>query len=400
MGLGAQVTAFGLAYGDGPHAAGPAAARQDPYGRRGPYQVGFTTLETGDHLSTAARTWYPAAAAASPAPSIAYSLAIQLGEPMGSVVLSTYVGSASRDAPADRTIGPRPLVLLSPGFAIGSGAYAWLAEHLASHGFVVVALHHGEVLDPDGLWRATVDRPADVLAVLAALDTSPPGRLSGLVDLESVAVIGHSYGGYTALASAGAGLDTAGFETTCDNAAAGADPVTFLCDALRPHLADMASRAGIGTVPTTLWPSLGSARVDAVVALAGDGVMFAGRGLGDVRVPVLTVGGTADQDAPFRWGTQLAFEQTTGPRRVEVGLIGAEHLVFTGPCERSRRLLVLVPTPFCVDPAWPKADAHALVRSFVTAFLRAELTGDPGAQSWLSSPAGLPSNVTYRSEGY
>ena len=140
--------------------------------------------------------------------------------------------------------------------------------------------------------------------------------------------------------------------------------------------------------------------MDAVAALAGDAVMFAERGLNDLPVPVLAVGGTADQDAPFRWGTQLAFERTTGLRRAEVGLVGAEHLVFTGPCERSRRLLALVSTPFCADPAWPKADAHALVRSFVTAFLRSELTEDADARVWMSGPPGLPDNVTYRSEGY
>jgi predicted dienelactone hydrolase len=175
--------------------------------------------------------------------------------------------------------------------------------------------------------------------------------------------------------------------------------VTFLCDALRSHLADIAARAGMGDVPATLWPSWGSKKVDAVVALAGDAVMFAGRGLDDVSVPVLTIGGTADQDAPFRWGTQLAFEHTTGPRRAEAGLVGAEHLVFTGPCERSRRLLTLVSTPFCADPAWPKADAHALVRSLVTAFLRSELIEDADARRWLSGPAGLPDTVRYRSEG-
>ena len=168
-----------------------------------------------------------------------------------------YAGSASRDAPPDRTLGPRPLVLLSPGFAIGSGAYAWLAEHLASHGFVVIALEHREALDPDGLWRATVDRPRDVAAMLAALDASPPERLAGLIDLASVAVIGHSYGGYTALGVPERGSTRPEFEAICDAAAVSGDPVTFLCDALRPHLADMAARAGVGSVPATLWPSSG-----------------------------------------------------------------------------------------------------------------------------------------------
>ena len=72
----------------------------------------------------------------------------------------------------------------------------------------------------------------------------------------------------------------------------------------------------------------------------------------------------------------------------------------TGPCERSRRLLTLVATPFCADPAWHKADAHAVIRSFVTAFLVAEMAGDGGAASWLSMPTDVPPGVTRRSEGY
>ena len=112
---------------------------------------------------------------------------------------------------------------------------------------------------------------------------------------------------------------------------------------------------------------------------------------------MLAVGGTADQDAPFKWGTRLAFEQSTG-RRIEVGLVGAEHLVFTGPCERPRRLLALVSTPFCADPAWSKADAHAVVRAPTTAFLDTELAGDPVARAWLSGPSGLPLDVASRAQ--
>ena len=40
----------------------------------------------------------------------------------------------------------------------------------------------------------------------------PGGTLDGLIDAEVTAVIGHSYGGYTALAAAGAQIDTASFQ--------------------------------------------------------------------------------------------------------------------------------------------------------------------------------------------
>ena len=148
-----------LEYGGWPSVAMPGAEVQDAYGRAG-HRVGYTTIEIGLRASAA----FARGIGRQPQRHRALdhvSVRDRARRTVGSVVLSTYAGSASRDEPPDRTLGPRPRVLLSLGFAIGSGAYAWLAEHLASHGFVVIALEHREALDPDGLWRATVDRPSE-----------------------------------------------------------------------------------------------------------------------------------------------------------------------------------------------------------------------------------------------
>ncbi|HEX5579135.1 MAG TPA: hypothetical protein VFY43_05660, partial [Candidatus Limnocylindria bacterium] len=319
-------------------------------------------------------------------------------------VLATYGGVGVLDAEADAAGGPYPLVLLSPGFAFGATTYGWLAEHLASHGFVVLALEHVEGLDPSLLWRATVERPRDIVMALDAMDRGLPdagGSDAGgaLVDLGLVAVIGHSYGGYTALAAAGARLDGTGLRRTCE-AVPLDDRIAFQCDALIPHLDALANAAGLDSPPDGLWPSWGDGRVDAAVALAGDAVMFGSAGAAEVEVPVLAIGGTADPDAPFAWGTQLAYEAVSSPRKVEVGLEGAAHMVFTGPCETSRRVLTVLRQPFCADPAWDKAMAHALVRHYVTAFLRAELTGDADAAQALR-PGSTPfQGVRYAATGY
>ena len=61
--------------------------------------------------------------------------------------------------------------------------------------------------------------------------------------------MGHSYGGNTALAVAGALIDTVAFNSACDSAYATDDPLAFLCDALAPRLVDIAEAAGLGTVP-------------------------------------------------------------------------------------------------------------------------------------------------------
>ena len=132
---------------------------------------------------------------------------------------------------------------------MGASSYGWLAEHLASHGFVVLAPEHDEQMNPESdLWQGAVKRPLEIQAVYAYVDvqTRPGGALAGLVDPETVAVMGHSYGGYTALAAAGARIDSAGLATHCTEAAAANHPAAWLCDMLLPHLPEMADAGRTG----------------------------------------------------------------------------------------------------------------------------------------------------------
>src|SRR5690606_10453998 len=102
---------------------------------------------------------------------------------------------------------------------------------------------HHEHLDPENeLWRAAITRPQDILTVLANIDeqVGPAGAFSGWINKDLVAVIGHSYGGYTALTAAGAQIDTDSYEGYCKNAQEAKDPGAWLCDQLLPHIPDMA----------------------------------------------------------------------------------------------------------------------------------------------------------------
>jgi predicted dienelactone hydrolase len=342
--------------------------------------------------------WYPAEVQAGSG-HVAYTYGLKaFGD--APFALATYAGIGTRDAKAERAAGPFPLVVLSPGFAFGTGTYAWLAEHLASHGFVVLAIEHVEELDPSALWEATVDRPRDIIAALEHVGVEvSSGAWSGLVDASRVAVVGHSYGGYTALAAAGARIDTTRLHEICESARSD-DPIRFQCDALVPHIDDMADAAALESAPDGLWPTWGDVRVDAAIALAGDAVTFGEAGMAEVEVPVMAIGGTADVDSPYAWGTQLAYEAASSTRKAEVGLEGAEHMVFTGPCETSRRILTILREPFCADPAWERAEAHALVRHYATAFLLAELKDDADAARSLAPGANSFRDVRYAATGY
>lgn len=214
------------------------------------------------------------------------------------------------------------------------------------------------------------------------------------------AVIGHSYGGYTALAAAGARIRPDELAHSCQEAAAAADPVVFQCEHLVPHRDAMAEMAGLPPGFDRAWPTLADPRVDAAVALAGDAIMFGPTGLAQITVPLLTIGGTDDRDSPFAWGTAYAYEHVSSERRVQVGLDGARHFAFVGPCERTRAVLVLVPTGFCTDPGWERTDAHRVVAHMTTSFLLTELAGDKAAREVASSGRPAIDKVTIRSMGY
>ena len=270
---------------------------------------------------------------------------------------------------------------------MGASSYAWLAEHLASHGFAVVAHEAGETLAGamgDGLWQSAADRPTVLAATVAALeDLARTGRADW--DPDRVAVVGHSIGGHAALAVAGARLDTAAFAERC---AAGDEDAAWLCDVLAPNLDAIAARAGVaGASLPLLTPDTG---VDAVVALAGDAYLFDAEGLAAMTTPVLAVGGLDDTGTPWSLGAGMTATHAGSAQRVVVGLEGAEHLVFTGRCDRVRRVTPLVPMDLCEDPDGDRTTRHDVIAHLTTAFLLDTLADDASAARALTDTADLP----------
>lgn len=105
-------------------------------------------------------------------------------------------------SPLAETRGSAPLIVYSHHSSGHRRAATFLCSHLASHGYVVAAMDHFEVVARDDL---PTERGARVAAIIA--NRVPDVRflidymLKRGVDPKLVGLVGHSFGGWTALAA-------------------------------------------------------------------------------------------------------------------------------------------------------------------------------------------------------
>ncbi len=99
-----------------------------------------------------------------------------------------------------------PVCLISHGGGGSHLLYRTIATHLASNGYIVVSVEHpGDNINDRSLFNtdlAAERRPEQVSIALDAVITNPFFQASS--DVNRIGVIGHSMGGYTALALLGA----------------------------------------------------------------------------------------------------------------------------------------------------------------------------------------------------
>lgn len=404
-GLAALAASVLLITGCGP---GTTSATTEPlprpltYAAPGKYAVGyqiFTTTSARQQPLTL-RAWYPAHKPDDERPAtITYTAPNKFDEQITPGVEITSVGAALARAQTDRSGGPYPLVVFSHGYALSPIVYSTLVEHYASRGYVVLAPEHNESFDESltGFWKALIDRPLDIHHAIdqAELLTMPGAPLAGLIDMDKIAVVGHSYGGYTALAAGGARFDFTAYKTRCEALLAD-DPLNFFCGPIVPREADMATRAGLRAAPSGLWPSFGDPRVKAVISMAGDAYLFDQRGLAELNVPIMVMGGTIDDGTPYEWGAKPSYEYVTSANKTLITFPGAGHMLFVDPCEKLPwTQKSAYRDGLCTDAVWGTRPLD-IVRHYTTAFLRDTLNADTDAQATLGGQQPRLDNVEYR----
>ncbi|MEO0869863.1 MAG: alpha/beta hydrolase, partial [Cyanobacteria bacterium J06642_11] len=220
-----------------------------------------------------------------------------------------------------------PVVIISHGLGDNPerAAKYFKAEHLASHGYVVVIPQHPKSdaahmadfqrgLEQD-LFLTTdfIERPQDISYVIDELERRNLSEFQGQLNLETIGISGHSLGGYTALAVAGARIDFDRLETECR----------------RPFVAFNASlllQCQAQQLPRLDY-DLKDERVAAIKLLNPvNSAIFGPDGLGQVDVPVFIVAGSHDPATPAVFEQFQTFSWFTTPDRFLALLEGQAHI--------------------------------------------------------------------------
>lgn len=368
------------------------AARPDapPFAKRGPYVVGTRELKIEDpKRALDVAVWYPATNPDGKKEETTYRF----------LVLSTG-GRAIRDAAPEPAGGPYPLIVFSHGLGGAKYQSLYYVEHLASWGFVVIAADHpGSTfggITADSVLENFALRPNDVLRQITYAETltAPGGLLAGLIDLNRVAVTGHSFGGYTAISAGGARLNFTELKAWCDSKPDPALNPDSLCGLL--NSADkIATLRGLDTPPDGLWEPTSDPRIKAVLLQApSSGPAFGASGLAAVTVPTMVIVGSRDSATIPQRDAFPMYEGIRSDRKALAVLQNADHYIFVDACVPA--LIVLNQYRRCSDSVWDMDRAHDLINHLATAFFLTMLKDDAKAANALEISSVTFPGVDYR----
>jgi predicted dienelactone hydrolase len=304
--------------------------------------------------------WYPAAGAPTPGRELVSEVKNHPWRGLPSASLRVSVPSlAAPDVPLNGG-GKLPVVVLSHGLMNWVAHLNYLAEHLASRGYVVLGLEHADEGFANPLQASLLLRPIDQAAAIRALEGwngSSGHPLYQRIDLDRIAVVGYSMGAYGALVSAGARVANDGL--AYGYVAGGA----MVRHAQPMAAADAAARA----------------RIAALVVMAPFGAQssigaFKPAGLAAVTAPTLVMVGDQDDISGYSDGVRKVWDGLTAAPRSLLVYENARHNIALQDAPAGLRDDFRLFTNF-EEPVWRRDRLMDINRHFITAFLDLQLRG-------------------------
>lgn len=330
-------------------------------------------IETIDR-TVSLRFWYPTVDAESAEP-ISYTQNRFLQN--GKTFRLSVPGLAIADAPP--LPGRKfPLFVLSHGLAGENVAMTYLAENIASKGYVVVAIGHDDIPNVEGLvlpvafGNLLANRSLDQQAVIAMLTSDNLDAASEMqvaIDSDKVGLLGYSMGGYGALTTAGATLNPE------------SNSFFRMPPALREIFVDQASTE--------------SGKIDALILLAPWGGAPGPRAwtadaISEVKAPTLIIAGDHDDVVDYEGGIKWLFGSLGSRERRLLVYNFARHNIAYDPVTHA---LAADPDTAdydtletLTDPVWRTERLNGINQHFITAFLGWHLKGELSMKEYLDVP--------------
>ena len=276
---------------------------------------------------------------------------------------------------------PAPVVLLSHGFGSEPKSFNYLGEHLASYGIAAVSVEHIgsdsdyelEILE-GAKTRAIapqefIERPLDIQYVLDELERrnrSDP-MLKGMLDLDRVGAIGHSLGGYTTLALAGAEINVDRLQKQCPNKKINLNMSLLMqCRAkdLNPQ------------------QQLADPRIDAAIAISPISSGILGQeSLSNISIPTAIVSGSEDIIAPVVQEQVYPFTWLSMQDKYLATIVPGDH--FSGSSLPRNKPA----DPGIIEEFVGKrlADGRPYIKAFAVAFIKVHVEQDSDYLSYLTA---------------
>ncbi|MEA2885539.1 MAG: hypothetical protein QOH32_4855 [Bradyrhizobium sp.] len=298
---------------------------------------------------------YTVPASASNGESIEVVLFYPTQAPARAIEMGPFTVNVAVKGPPDAQF--KGLIILSHGTGGSELGHSSLAEWLARSGYLVAALRQpGDNWQDRSIWQKApeaffIERPRQASRVIDALLSDPDWKSRIATDAKGprIGVLGHSAGGFTAIALAGGQSDLSRIGAHC--AKEGAED---------PLFCSMGRTGQPSQGPTMIAPTTDN-RVRAVFVMAPMGVVFTGSSLAAIDIPTSIYAAEKDRWLVPRFHAEWIAKNV--PRAEFHPVTNAWHFAFM---DRPS-----VPTPTLDGDA--AADPPGFDRTAVLAQLRSEL---------------------------